>query len=154
MKPILADNHGESGATSANDSTTWMLVFAAWIVATVASLGSLFFSEIMQLPPCVLCWYQRIGMYPLVLILAVGLLPLDRRVVRYASPLVAVGWLIAVYHNLIYFGLLSEEASPCRQGVPCTAVQIEWFGFITIPIMSLTAFSMLAVLLFIIQTRR
>jgi len=65
--------------------TAWSLLFVAWTLVTVATLGSLFFSEIMSVPVCVLCWYQRIAMYPLVLILAIGLLPYDPGVLRYAT---------------------------------------------------------------------
>ena len=70
----------------------WMAVFGAWLVAMVATLGALFFSEVMELPPCVLCWYQRIFMFPLVLLLPLGLFPFDSKIVRYALPL-ATGWL-------------------------------------------------------------
>ena len=80
-----------------DESTAWMLVFAGWLVASTSALGALFFSEIMQLPPCALCWYQRTFMFPLVLILPVGLFPFDRRVVRYALPLAVAGWLVAVF---------------------------------------------------------
>ncbi len=126
----------------------WPLTFAAWIVAVVATAGSLFFSEVMLLPPCVLCWYQRIAMYPLVVILLVGLFPLDRRVLNYAAPLALIGWGIAVYHNLLYYKLIPEHMSPCAQGISCTSKQIEWLGFITIPFLSLAAFSVLLALFF------
>jgi disulfide bond formation protein DsbB len=66
--------------TRATDSA-WALVFAAWVIATASTLGALFFSEVLELPPCVLCWYQRIFMFPLVLLLPVGLFPFDPRVV-------------------------------------------------------------------------
>jgi disulfide bond formation protein DsbB len=126
----------------------WTLLFATWLIATISTLGSLFFSEVMKFPPCILCWYQRILMYPLVLILLVGMFPFDRKVVKYSLPLVLVGFLIAVYHNLLYYKILPESSAPCILGISCTTVQIEWFGFITIPLMALTAFSLLLVLLF------
>jgi disulfide bond formation protein DsbB len=140
-------------APQKSNSKVGLLLFAAWVVATVATLGSLFFSQVMQLPPCVLCWYQRICMYPLTLLFAVAVLKPDAAVLRYASPLVVVGWAIAAYHNLLYFGFISEEVSPCQQGVPCTAMQLEWLGFITIPLLSLTAFSLLGILLFSLRNR-
>jgi len=115
-------------------------VYAAWVVALVATVGSLFFSEVMLLPPCVLCWYQRIAMYPLVLILGVGIILGDRRVKFYALPVSLAGLVVAVYHNLLYYGILPESIAPCTQGISCTSVQLEWLGFITIPLMSLTAF--------------
>ena len=72
----------------------WMVIFICWLVATVATLGSLFFSEVMEFVPCVLCWYQRILMYPLVIIFLVGLFPLDKKVIKFSLPLVMIGWLV------------------------------------------------------------
>ena len=130
-----------------NESTVWMLVFVAWLIAGVSALGALFFSEIMQLPPCTLCWYQRNFMFPLVLILPIGLFPLDRKVVRYALPLAAIGWLVAVFQMLLVAGIIPEKLEPCAQGVPCSETVIEWFGFVTIPLLSVTAFSTIIALL-------
>lgn len=124
----------------------WAYLFCTWLVATVATLGSLFFSEVMKLPPCILCWYQRICMYPLVLILLSGLIEFDKKIFRYVLPLAGIGWLISVYHNLLYYKILPESASPCVQGISCTTVQLEWLGFITIPFLSFFAFSMILVL--------
>ena len=87
-----------SGQFSMTQQSSWMLIFFAWLLATTATLGSLFFSEVMEIQPCVLCWYQRIFMYPLVVIFLVGLFPLDRNVVRYALPIAVIGWGISVYH--------------------------------------------------------
>ena len=125
----------------------WMLVFLCWLIASASALGALFFSEVMQLPPCVLCWYQRIFMFPLVLLLPVGLFPFDRKVVRYALPLALVGWLLALFHVLLVAGVIPEEIRPCTQGVPCSEVQIQWLGFVNIPLLSLMAFSTLNALL-------
>ena len=124
-----------------------MLVFGCWLVATAAMLGALFFSEVMQLPPCVLCWYQRICMFPLVLLLPMGLFPFDPRVVRYALPLVSVGWAIALFQVLLVAGVIPEQIKPCTQGVPCGEVQIMWLGFIHIPLLSFVAFSTMIALL-------
>jgi disulfide bond formation protein DsbB len=136
-----------------NESTAWMLVFAAWLVASVSALGALFFSEIMQLPPCALCWYQRIFMFPLALILPIGLFPFDRRVARYALPLAVVGWLCAVFQMLLVAGVIPEKLEPCVQGIPCSETVIEWFGFVTIPLLSVTAFSAIIVLLVLTHFR-
>ena len=125
---------------------SWGLLFVTWLLALIATLGSLFFSEVMKLPPCVLCWYQRICMYPLVIILLMGLFPFDRRAARFALPLVLIGEVIAIYHNLLYYKILPESASPCVQGISCTTIQIEWLGFITIPFMSLVSFTLIFVL--------
>lgn len=121
-------------------TATPKLIFAAWLTATVAALGALFMSEIMNLLPCVLCWWQRIFMFPLVLILALGLFPFDAKVTRYALPLAFIGLLIAGFHVLLTMGIIPEALAPCRQGIPCKTIQIEWFGFVTIPMLSLFAF--------------
>ena len=120
--------------------SSWMLVFAAWLIAAVSTMGSVFMGEVMGLTPCVLCWYQRIFMFPLVFILAAGLFPFDRKIVRYALPLAATGLLIAVFHLLLTAGYIPEKLTPCVQGVPCSKVQIVWFGFVTIPLLSAAAF--------------
>lgn len=125
----------------------WLLLFCAWLIALISTMGSLFFSEVMLLPPCILCWYQRIAMYPLVVILLAGLFPFDAKVIRFSFPLALIGWIIAIYHNLLYYQILPESASPCIQGISCTTVQLNWLGFITIPLLSLTAFTIFLVLL-------
>ncbi|MDZ4202436.1 MAG: disulfide bond formation protein B [Gallionella sp.] len=125
----------------------WFWLFAAWLVATVSTLGALFLGEVMGYTPCVLCWYQRIAMFPLVLVLAAGLFPFDRRVVRYALPLAVAGWLLAAFHLALVAGWIPESIKPCQQGVPCSEVQVVWFGFVTIPLLSLVSFSIVAGLL-------
>ena len=125
----------------------WLFVFIAWLVASVSTLSALFIGEVMGYTPCVLCWYQRICMFPLVLILAAGLFPFDRKVVRYALPLALAGWLLAVFHWAVASGLVPERATPCSQGVPCSVEQISWFGFLTLPLLSVLAFSAIIALL-------
>jgi disulfide bond formation protein DsbB len=125
----------------------WALVFAAWLVAASATLGALFMSEVMGFAPCVLCWWQRIFMFPLVLILALGLFPLDPKVTRYALPLAAIGLLVAGFHVLLTVGIIPETLAPCRDGIPCKTLQVEWFGFVTIPLLSFFAFLVLTLLL-------
>lgn len=117
------------------------LAYVAWFQVLVATLGSLYFSEIMKLPPCMLCWYQRIFMYPLVYILAVAIITKDERLKYYGLPLSITGLLIAVYHNLLYYHIIPESIAPCTAGISCTTRQIEWLGFITIPLLSLVAFT-------------
>jgi disulfide bond formation protein DsbB len=124
-----------------------LLLYAAWVVALLATVGSLFFSEVMGLPPCVLCWYQRVAMYPLVLIIATGIIARDRRVRAYALPLALAGLAVAVYHNLLYYGVIPETLTPCSEGASCTERQIEWFGFVTIPLMGLASFVAVALCL-------
>ena len=134
-------------------NTNWMILFATWLLVCVTTLGSLFFSEVMDFPPCSLCWYQRIFMYPLVLVLMVGLFPFDAKVVRYALPLATVGWLVAFYHTLLYEGVLPESAAPCSQGVSCSEEYIELFGFLSIPVLSLLSFTAVALLLVTLKKR-
>ncbi len=127
--------------------TSWALVFAAWFVAAASTLGALFFSEVMELPPCTLCWYQRIAMFPIVILLPMGLFPFDPQVVRYALPLVLAGWGISVFQVLLVAGVIPEAIRPCTKGVPCSEVQIEWLGFVNIPLLSFLAFTTMAALL-------
>jgi disulfide bond formation protein DsbB len=124
-----------------------VLPYLAWAIALVGAAGSLFFSEVMQLPPCVLCWYQRIALYPLVIIIGCGIVMRDSRMKNYALPFCLIGLAISIYHNLVYYRIIPESLAPCAQGVPCTSRQIEWFGFVTIPLMSLAAFAVLALCL-------
>ena len=151
---LANDHHGRGEAAAARaDAATWILVFAAWLVATAATLGALFFGEVMRLPPCVLCWYQRIFMFPLALILPLGLFPLDRQVIRYALPLAVLGALLAMFHQLLVAGVIPESITPCTQGVPCSETVISWFGFVTIPTLSILAFATIAALLVAAHSR-
>lgn len=115
-------------------------IYLAWTIALLAAGGSLYFSEVLLLPPCVLCWYQRAFMYPLVVVLGTGLLRRDTQVRIYALPLALFGLLIAVYHNLLYYGLIPESIAPCTTGISCVTTQLNLFGFITIPLLSLVGF--------------
>lgn len=126
-----------------------LLLFTAWLVSVLGTAGSLFFSEVMHYPPCVLCWYQRIALYPLVIVIGVGLAARDRAVARYSLPLAVGGLLIAAYHNLVYYGVVPEGMTPCSEGVPCNAVQLELFGFLTIPLMALAGFVVITLCLII-----
>ncbi len=137
----------ETAAVSGSSSFNEALPYLAWTIALVGMIGSMFFSVVMELPPCDLCWYQRIALYPLVVIIAVGIAVGDGRWKWYALPLVIAGLALAGYHNLLYYGIIPEGITPCTEGVPCTARQIEWLGFITIPLMGLLSFVSLLVTL-------
>ena len=132
----------------------WAILFGCWLLASAATLGSLFFSEVMELPPCSLCWIQRVFMFPLTIILLVGLFPFDPRVVRYALPLAAIGGAFALYHLLLQVGLVPERAAPCRQGVSCTEVQVQILGFVSIPMLSLLVFASITGLLGLLKRRQ
>jgi len=86
-------------------------------------------------------------MYPLVLIIGSGIINRDNQMKSYALPLGLAGLLVSIYHNLLYYGLIPESITPCTEGISCTSRQIEWLGFITIPLMALTAFVGLALCL-------
>ncbi len=127
--------------------TGWSYLSAAWLVAMVSTMASLFFSEVMDLVPCILCWFQRIFMFPLAVILLLGLHPLDIRVVRYALPLAVIGLLFTLYHCLLFYGFIPENMQPCSQGVSCADASMELFGFLPIPLLSLLAFITIIALL-------
>lgn len=119
---------------------SYVFAYVAWLTALVAMLGSVFFGEVMKLPPCTLCWYQRICLFPLTLVIGAGIVLRDRNLVFYALPLALVGAGISAYHNLLYYGVIPETLSPCTQGVSCSARQLSLLGFIGIPLLALGAF--------------
>lgn len=114
-------------------------LWGAFALAAIAMSGSLYFSEVANYIPCTLCWYQRIAMYPLVVLFGIAAVRRDRGIAPYGLVLSAVGAVIAVYHlQLTWF---PEQASFCKQGALC---EVEWFkiwGFSTIPYLSLVAFA-------------
>lgn len=121
------------------------------VIALTSTLGSLYFSEILKLPPCLLCWYQRIFMYPLVVIFAVGIWKKDKNIPYFALPLSIIGVIIAAYHNLLYYKIIPESLAPCTLGISCTTKQIEWLGFISIPFLSLLAFIAITLLVLLFK---
>ncbi len=152
--PRSAPPDGKGRALVTRDlELNWTLLFVAWLIACVSTLGSLFFSYVMDFAPCALCWYQRIFLFPLVVILARGLFPLDLQATKYALPLVAIGWSLAVYHSLLYAEWIPADMQPCTQGIPCTEVYIKLFGFLSIPHLSLIAFTALLIIMIALQRR-
>ena len=116
-------------------------LWAAWALALTATAGSLFFSEHAHFVPCRLCWFQRIGMYPLVAILLIAALRRDTRGgALYSLPLPVFGAIVAIYHIYIENHPEAETAS-CRIGAPCSTKWIDKLGYITIPVLALTAFT-------------
>lgn len=142
-----------SGKIVQETKTSLVWLYAAWVIALMGMVGSLFFSEVMQFPPCALCWYQRIALYPLVFVIGTGIILNDDRVRHYALPLCLAGLAVAVYHNLLYYGVIPESITPCAQGVSCTAAQLELLGFITIPLLSLVSFVFMAVCLLFYRSK-
>ncbi len=125
------------------------IILVCFIIASLATLGSLFFSEIMEFVPCTVCWYQRIFMYPLVLIFLTNLLYPDDKLFKYSISLVLTGLFFSLYHNLLMWKIIPENVVPCKQGISCSTEYINWFGFVTIPFLSLIAFSLIFILLLI-----
>ena len=125
--------------------------YVTLIIAIVATLGSLYYSDIKGYTPCILCWYQRICMYALVPVILTGIVRRDDKVYHFTFPLACIGFLIAFYHNLLYTKIIFDDGK-CSTGVSCTTKYIEYFGFITIPFLSLLAFSL--ILIFAVLKRR
>ncbi|MCB9118854.1 MAG: c-type cytochrome [Caldilineaceae bacterium] len=121
-------------------------LYIALITAWVAMCGSLYFSEVRGYVPCVLCWYQRILMYPLTLVVAIGLLRRDWNLPYYVLPFSLIGLGVSTYHYLLEKTDLFAGSTACRQGVSCTTQWINWFGFVTIPFLALTAFLIISIM--------
>jgi len=144
----------EVSQSDKSTNTDWTLLFLCWLLVSISATISIFFSSVLEYQPCVLCWYQRICLFPLIFILAAGLFPaFDKSVIKYALPLSIAGGMIAFYHSLLYAGIIPESIQPCSKGVSCTEKYFELFGFVSIPMLSFIAFSTLAILLIILQRR-
>ncbi len=122
-------------------------ILLAFMVALLSTFASLFYSQIAGFDPCQLCWYQRIFMYPLVIILFVALIKKDYHITDYALSLAFVGSTISLYHNYVYFGGKSLSCSVFARGVSCLQRYVFEFGYVTIPIMALTAFVLIIIFL-------
>jgi disulfide bond formation protein DsbB len=131
----------EAGALLGN-----VAIWLAWSVALVATVGSLMYSEAFHYVPCRLCWFQRIAMYPLAVILLVGAIRREAVVKFYALPLALIGLVISIYHNVVQF-FPSLEGGSCDPLNPCSARTIEMFGFMDLPFMAGAGFIVIAVLL-------
>tara|TARA_B100001093_G_C26509063_1_gene876717 strand:+ start:160 stop:708 length:549 start_codon:yes stop_codon:yes gene_type:complete len=123
-------------------------ILLAWTIASLASIGSLFYSEISGFVPCTYCWYERIAMYPLVLILGVGIYLKSKDSWLYALPLSIIGLLITIYHYQLQM-FPNQNSLSCSTEVSCTGTWIKEFGFVTMPFMALSTFFLISVLLLI-----
>jgi len=128
-------------------------LFLAFLIALAAVSGSLFYSEIAGFAPCDLCWFQRIFMYPQVIILGIAIWKKDLGAIKYSLPLAIGGLIVALYHNYITYS--GSAISVCSRstfiGVSCLQRYVFEFGYITIPLMSLSAFALIALILFLIK---
>lgn len=121
------------------------MLLSMWAVALTATLGSLYFSEILQYEPCKLCWYQRILMYPLVLILGVAYAQKNVQIAMTSLIFAIIGGCISTYHYSIQKLSFMQASAPACGKVPCTGEYINYFGFITIPFLALVAFIFIAI---------
>ena len=125
----------------------WHVLLLAWMVCLTATLGALFIGEVMLMTPCTLCWYQRIFMFPMVVILGMGSYLDDRHSAIYAMPFAAGGSGFAAYHCLLVADLLPKTWVPCSAGVSCANQELAILGGLQIPWLSLAAFLTILVLL-------
>ncbi|MBN6185499.1 disulfide bond formation protein B [Aneurinibacillus sp. BA2021] len=122
-------------------------LYLAWVLALIALCGSLYFSEVMRFEPCKLCWFQRICMYPLAILLGMAAYRDDHGIIPYARVLSIIGMCISLLHYLEQKVPSLQNVIPCTTGVPCSGQYINWFGFITIPFLALISFSLITLLL-------
>jgi disulfide bond formation protein DsbB len=129
-------------------------LYLAWLVSIIATLGSLYFSEVRGFIPCELCWYQRILMYPLTIILGIGTFQNDSSVRKFVLPMAIIGWCISLFHYLEQKVPGFAAIKPCANGVPCSAEYINWYGIVTIPFLALTAFTLIIIFMSITSTKK
>lgn len=125
----------------------WTLLLMAWLVATTATLGALFIGEVMGMTPCVLCWYQRIFMFPIAIVLAIACFSEDRRGAVYAWALAAGGAVVAGYHTLLVAGWIPKSWLPCQAGISCADQKLDILNGLQIPWLALAAFLLILILL-------
>lgn len=127
------------------------ILYFAWVVALVATLGSLYFSEIKGFIPCEFCWYQRILMYPLVIIIGLAVFEQNRNIKKYVLPFSVIGMGVSFYQYLMQKVPGFAPAKACVGGIPCDGQYINWLGFITIPLLAFIAFTLITVLMIILR---
>ncbi len=125
----------------------------AFIVALTSTLGSLFYSEIAGYYPCPLCWYQRIAMYPLAIVLGVALWKSDYSVSKYVIPISVIGLLLSCYHYAMQY-IPNFFYDNCSGGFSCQYKWISIFGFISIPLMALTSFAIILICMSVIHINK
>ena len=118
----------------------------AWIIALISSLAVLFIGEVLGQTPCILCWFQRAFMFPLAIVLGLGLWWQDSRVGRYGVALALGGAAVAMYHIGLYVGLIPEAIQPCTATGPSCIDDNQLVSGIPIPLMALVAFTIIGVL--------
>lgn len=126
----------------------------AWITSIIAMGGSLFFSEQMGFIPCTLCWYQRILMYPLVILLGIAFYKSDKKIYQYILPISLIGMAMSSYHYALQKIPAMQDLHTCTSGVPCSGQYINWFGFVTIPFLALIAFTIITISMIVLWKRK
>lgn|SRR3990167_4139806 len=129
-------------------------LFFAWLIALIAMLATLFASEILKLPVCVLCWYQRICLYPLVVLLGTAAYRDDKNIILYATPFPVIGFFFALYQYLEQMIPNFSPISFCTQNISCSTIHFKWLGFITFPFLSMLACVFIFILLINYQCDR
>ncbi|NBI28349.1 disulfide oxidoreductase [Chengkuizengella marina] len=122
-------------------------LYVSWAISLIATLGSLYFSEIREYIPCTYCWYQRILMYPLVILIGIAAIRKDHKIVIYTLPMTLLGIFISGYHYIIQKTSLFQDTGDSCGIIPCNASYINWLNFITIPFLSFTAFTLISIIL-------
>jgi disulfide bond formation protein DsbB len=138
---VVRDGPLRRARTDIGAAAPWL----AALVATTCMAGSLYYSEVAHFTPCRLCWYQRICMYPLALILTIAAVRRDRGIRAYAVPLALIGAAISLYHFQLQ--LFPEQTTICSAEIPCTTKEVEELGFVTIPFMAFCGFAAITALL-------
>lgn len=123
-------------------------LYLAWLISLIGLIASLFIGEVLHNTPCALCWYQRIALFPLAVLLGIGAYESDRKIFRYAFPFVVFGSLIAFYQTLIQWFPSLEIHAVCGYGHDCSTPVFALLGFITFPFLSFLGFLAIGILLY------
>jgi len=144
---LVARSSPDSPAAYLLDDLGRVALWLAWVVALVTMAGSLYYSQIADFVPCELCWFQRIAVYPLAVVLAIAAVRRDRGIWIYAVPLAALGSLVSIYQSQLQ--AFPTQSSFCSATTPCSARYVWEFGFVSLPFMALTAFAFIIAMLLV-----
>ena len=139
----------DPGVEGTSATASGVSLIGAWALALVATLGALFVGEVMGQTPCDLCWYQRIFMFPLVILLGIAAYRGDAGGFVYTLPLALAGVVVAGFHSSLYAGLLPETIEPCGAGPSCSSADMTILGSLPLPFLSLAAFVAITILLLV-----
>lgn len=121
-------------------------LYIAWAIAVIATAGSLYFSEVKEYIPCTYCWYQRILMYPLVILMGIAAVRKDYKQVIYMLPITLIGMCLSLFHYLKQKTNWFASGSDACALIPCDIEYINLLGFITIPFLAFVAFSLITII--------